>query len=427
MLSSFRLRLWDLDGRRYSYNVEVSLDNENWEMVANRTKMVTVRDNTTTTNNNNSTSNNNNHNSNNAHAPSISSTRMPNANSVSSQHSISTHHSLTTSLNQPQSTHPNFNINNMNPVLLNLNPGPSLHSQNSSGSASNPLNSVGTNSVPSLNSQPPLTNHNSFQNQITNRNFDQHHLTPNREYIVGLDNMSESEEEPMNEDISMPNSETMRRFENSSRGSALNSSQNSGSISPRISSVGGGSSVRGGTMNPPRSVTPNQQQSSSTSSRTLLGHQNNHSQNNSQISPVNLSNQVPIQNHLDRRPGQYTEERLILCNSWQYIHFKQRPVCFVKITGTRNTINEVFHLVYFEAPAAKMSLNMDGNNPIPANLRRDRENNLNLESVLIGETQASEENIVIQNSKSPLDVDRLTLEQKIGLGLEVDESEYERL
>ena len=44
------------------------------------------------------------------------------------------------------------------------------------------------------------------------------------------------------------------------------------------------------------------------------------------------------------------EKMLIVCNSWQVIRFEPRPVVFVRITGTRNTANEVFHLVYFEAP-----------------------------------------------------------------------------
>merc|ERR1719210_97528 len=46
------------------------------------------------------------------------------------------------------------------------------------------------------------------------------------------------------------------------------------------------------------------------------------------------------------------DKKIIVGYSWQVIQFTPRPVCFVKITGTRNTANEVFHLVYFEAPAA---------------------------------------------------------------------------
>ncbi|XP_029650042.1 BTB/POZ domain-containing protein 9 [Octopus sinensis] len=39
------------------------------------------------------------------------------------------------------------------------------------------------------------------------------------------------------------------------------------------------------------------------------------------------------------------------CKSWQTIVFERRPVAFVKIVGTRNTANEVFHCVHFECPA----------------------------------------------------------------------------
>lgn len=39
--------------------------------------------------------------------------------------------------------------------------------------------------------------------------------------------------------------------------------------------------------------------------------------------------------------------------SWQLITFKRRPVVFVRIVGTHNTANEVFHCVHFEAPAAQ--------------------------------------------------------------------------
>jgi len=39
------------------------------------------------------------------------------------------------------------------------------------------------------------------------------------------------------------------------------------------------------------------------------------------------------------------------CRSWQLITFKRRPVVFIRIVGTHNTANEVFHCVHFEAPA----------------------------------------------------------------------------
>ncbi|XP_076667773.1 BTB (POZ) domain containing 9 isoform X1 [Andrena cerasifolii] len=40
------------------------------------------------------------------------------------------------------------------------------------------------------------------------------------------------------------------------------------------------------------------------------------------------------------------------CRSWQTIHFEPpRPVVFIRIVGTHNTANEVFHCVHFECPA----------------------------------------------------------------------------
>ncbi|XP_054759459.2 BTB/POZ domain-containing protein 9-like [Lytechinus pictus] len=39
------------------------------------------------------------------------------------------------------------------------------------------------------------------------------------------------------------------------------------------------------------------------------------------------------------------------CRSWQTLYFQRRPVTFIKIVGTRNTANEVFHCVHFECPA----------------------------------------------------------------------------
>ena len=53
------------------------------------------------------------------------------------------------------------------------------------------------------------------------------------------------------------------------------------------------------------------------------------------------------------REFQEKEQMLIVCHSWQVVRFEPRPVVFVRITGTRNTANEVFHLVYFEAPACQ--------------------------------------------------------------------------
>lgn len=37
------------------------------------------------------------------------------------------------------------------------------------------------------------------------------------------------------------------------------------------------------------------------------------------------------------------------CRSWQYLHFIPRVVQYIKIVGTNNTVNKVFHVVSFEA------------------------------------------------------------------------------
>lgn len=39
------------------------------------------------------------------------------------------------------------------------------------------------------------------------------------------------------------------------------------------------------------------------------------------------------------------------CKSWQVIKFPPRPVVFIRIVGTHNTANEVFHCVHFECPS----------------------------------------------------------------------------
>lgn len=37
------------------------------------------------------------------------------------------------------------------------------------------------------------------------------------------------------------------------------------------------------------------------------------------------------------------------CRSWQYLYFEPRVVVYIRIVGTNNTVNKVFHLVSFEA------------------------------------------------------------------------------
>jgi BTB/POZ domain-containing protein 9 len=40
-----------------------------------------------------------------------------------------------------------------------------------------------------------------------------------------------------------------------------------------------------------------------------------------------------------------------VCKSWQLIKFSKRPVVFIRMVGTHNSANEVFHCVHFECPA----------------------------------------------------------------------------
>ncbi|XP_017853063.1 BTB/POZ domain-containing protein 9 isoform X2 [Drosophila busckii] len=37
------------------------------------------------------------------------------------------------------------------------------------------------------------------------------------------------------------------------------------------------------------------------------------------------------------------------CRSWQYLYFEERPVRFIRLVGTQNTVNRVFHVVGLEA------------------------------------------------------------------------------
>ncbi|XP_073981114.1 BTB (POZ) domain containing 9 [Rhodnius prolixus] len=46
------------------------------------------------------------------------------------------------------------------------------------------------------------------------------------------------------------------------------------------------------------------------------------------------------------------------CKSWQLITFPLRPVVFIKIVGTHNTANEIFHCVHFECPAQQSDTDM---------------------------------------------------------------------
>lgn len=48
---------------------------------------------------------------------------------------------------------------------------------------------------------------------------------------------------------------------------------------------------------------------------------------------------------------QVVDKRHDACKSWQTVTFEPLPVTFIRIVGTHNTANEVFHCVHFESPA----------------------------------------------------------------------------
>lgn len=55
---------------------------------------------------------------------------------------------------------------------------------------------------------------------------------------------------------------------------------------------------------------------------------------------------VSVENELWERVIDYSEYH---CRSWQYLYFEKRPVRFIRITGTHNSANRIFHLVSVEA------------------------------------------------------------------------------
>ena len=44
------------------------------------------------------------------------------------------------------------------------------------------------------------------------------------------------------------------------------------------------------------------------------------------------------------------------CKSWQSIKFDRRPIVYIRIVGTYNTANEVFHCVHFECPSQEKAI-----------------------------------------------------------------------
>lgn len=48
-----------------------------------------------------------------------------------------------------------------------------------------------------------------------------------------------------------------------------------------------------------------------------------------------------------------------LCRSWQYMRFPERVVKYVRVVGTHNTVNRVFHLVCLEAMYTKRPVTLE--------------------------------------------------------------------
>ncbi len=53
------------------------------------------------------------------------------------------------------------------------------------------------------------------------------------------------------------------------------------------------------------------------------------------------------------------DKRKEFCRSWQILRFPRRPVVFIRIVGTYNSANEVFHCVHFECPAQVSNLDSE--------------------------------------------------------------------
>ncbi|KAM9156437.1 BTB/POZ domain-containing protein 9 isoform 1-T1 [Pangshura tecta] len=54
----------------------------------------------------------------------------------------------------------------------------------------------------------------------------------------------------------------------------------------------------------------------------------------------------------------------VSCKSWQAITFDRQPASFIRIVGTHNTANEVFHCVHFECPAQNNAHKEEGNEEV---------------------------------------------------------------
>ncbi|KAM3717719.1 BTB/POZ domain-containing protein [Dirofilaria immitis] len=63
--------------------------------------------------------------------------------------------------------------------------------------------------------------------------------------------------------------------------------------------------------------------------------------------------EVSCDNTIWSRIADKTQEH---CRAWQVLRFDRRPVVFIRLVGTHNSVNEVFHCVHFECPAQRSAL-----------------------------------------------------------------------
>ncbi|CAG5124300.1 unnamed protein product [Candidula unifasciata] len=71
-----------------------------------------------------------------------------------------------------------------------------------------------------------------------------------------------------------------------------------------------------------------------------------------------------------------------LCRSWQKLHFPARVVRYVKVVGTHNTVNRVFHLVSFECFFTTRLFHLDRGLVVPTeNVATDKNSALVIEGV----------------------------------------------
>lgn len=78
------------------------------------------------------------------------------------------------------------------------------------------------------------------------------------------------------------------------------------------------------------------------------------------------------------------------CRSWQHMTFHRRPVVFIRIVGTHNTANEVFHCVHFECPAtAATSTTTASSSDFVTNQNKNANSNNPNQEILMEETSST--------------------------------------